>query len=227
MLRVTVEAETDCPRRLASPALEETAMIRMLALAAVIAAISVGSLTAAKKGDDGAPAFRDDFSAAKLGTQWTAPKGEWMVHDGALAGRELAADNHAAVLNLGIPNKDSRIHFRFQLDGAKGFNFSMNHAKGHLFRVNFKPDGLTVTTDKVKDDPASKVETIAEATAKFETGHWYAVDVEMVGDHVSVKTDNGIAVEGSHRLLDTQKPNYRFVIRDGDLKLDDVAVWMK
>ena len=202
-------------------------MQRMFATAALAAALSVGVLTGAKKGDGSAPAFHDNFSSAKLSAQWATPKGEWTIKDGVLAGRELAAEKHGAVLNLAIPNTDSHIHFRFQLDGARNFNLSLNHAKGHLFRVNFKPDGLIVTTDKVKDDPASKVETIAQAAAKFETGRWYAVDVEMQGAHVSVKTDNGVAVEGSHPLLDTQKPNYRFVMRDGDLLLDDVTVWMK
>ena len=101
----------------------------------------------------------------------------------------------------------------------------MNHAKGHLFRVNFAPDGLTVTTDKDPKDASSKVETVAKAAGKFETGHWYTVDVEMHGDHVAVKTDNGIAVEGSNKVLNTAKPNYRFVMRDGALRLDDIAVW--
>jgi hypothetical protein len=42
---------------------------------------------------------------------------------------------------------------------------------------------------------------------------------------VWVKTDNGVDVEGAHPSLDTQKPNYRFVMRDGDLRLDDITVW--
>ena len=199
----------------------------LLAFASILAILTGGFVSAANKGDNAAPAFSDDFSSSTRNAKWVTPKGDWKIQDGALVGRELASDKHAAVLTLAIPNQDSRLRFRFQLDGAKGFNLSMNHAKGHLFRVRFKPDGLTVTTDKVKGDPASKVETIAQAAGKFEAGHWYAVDVTMQGDHVAVKTDNGIAVAGSHPVLNTAKPNYRFVMRDGALRIDDVAVWTK
>jgi hypothetical protein len=201
-------------------------MKRILASSALAAVLLGGLLSAADKGGESAPAFADDFASSALGPKWATPKGDWKIENGSLVGRELASDKHAAVLNLAIPNRDSHIHFRFQLDGAKNFNLSMNHAKGHLFRVSFKPDGVTVTADKVKDDPASKIETIAQAAGKFESGRWYNVDVEMQGERVSVKTDNGIAVEGSHPRLDTAKPNYRFVMRDGALRLDDVTVWM-
>ena len=202
-------------------------MRQIFPIAALVAALSVGVSSGANNGNVSEPAFRDNFTSDQLGAKWATPKGEWTIENGALVGRELAADKHGAVLNLAIPNKDSHIHFRFQLDGARNFNLSLNHSKGHLFRVHFKPDGLTMAADKVKGDPASKVETIAHAATKFETGRWYEVDVEMQGAHVSVTTDNGVAVEGSHPLLDTRKPNYRFVMRDGDVRLDDVTVWMK
>lgn len=196
-------------------------------IAVALGALAAAGLFAAKKADSAPATFQDEFNSAELAAKWATPKGEWAVEDGALTGRELAADHHGAVLTLAIPNKDSRIRFRFRLDGARNFNLSLNHKKGHLFRVNFRPNELTVTTDKVKNDPASKVETIGRAAAKFEAGRWYTVDVEMQGDRVSVKTDNGVAVEASHPVLDTAKPNYRFVMRDGDLRLDDVAVWLR
>ena len=197
------------------------------ALAALLLAVTAGALLqGAKKRADAPPTFADDFSAAAPGPKWATPKGEWRIEDGALVGRELSADKHAAVLTLAIPNKDSHLRFRFQLDGAQGFNLSMNHAKGHLFRVHFKPEGLAITTDKVKNDPASKIETVAKAAGSFEAGRWYTVDVEMAGGHVRVRTGNGLTAQGSHPALDTAKPNYRFVMRDGALRLDDVAVWM-
>jgi hypothetical protein len=197
-------------------------LLALLSAAALVA----GGLLAAAKSDATAPTFSDDFSSPTLSSKWTVAKGEWKIENGALAGRELAADKHAAVVALAVPNKDSHIRFRFQLDGAKTFNLSLNQAKGHLFRIAFNPNGLIVKTDNSPKDPASKVETIAEGKGKFEAGHWYTADVEMHGDHVSVKTDNGIAVEGSHPSLDAAKPNYRFVTAAGPLHLDDVAVWV-
>jgi hypothetical protein len=47
----------------------------------------------------------------------------------------------------------------------------------------------------------------------------------MVGDRVVAMTDNGLKVSGQHPRLDTQKPNYRFVMRGGTLSIDDLKIW--
>ena len=51
------------------------------------------------------------------------------------------------------------------------------------------------------------------------------MQIEMVGDKVAVQTDNGLKVEGSNGRLDTEKPNYRFILKDEFLVIDDVIVW--
>ncbi|TWU31348.1 hypothetical protein [Novipirellula artificiosorum] len=60
---------------------------------------------------------------------------------------------------------------------------------------------------------------------KFEQGKWYTLQVEMLGDQVVAQTDNGLVVKASHASLDTEKPNYRFVMRGDSLSLDDLTVW--
>lgn len=173
----------------------------------------------------GKPTIADSFDKSKLGKKWVVAKGEWKVVGGAISGKELPADKHAAVLNFQQPNTDSAIQFSFKLDGAKGFNLSFNKARGHLFRVAVAGDGLTITLDKDKKDPKSRPQRLAKAGGKFEQGEWYTMLVVVEGPGVSVKTDNGLSVSASHSTLSQAKPNYRFVMRGASLQLDDVKVW--
>ncbi|HQZ66043.1 MAG TPA: hypothetical protein PLY87_13235 [Planctomycetaceae bacterium] len=156
-----------------------------------------------------------------------AVKGEWKVVDGVLTGKELTADKHAAVLNYQMKNHNSVVRFSFKFDGTtKGFNFSLNHAKGHLFRVIVSPTSLSINLDKDKQDPASKAIVLGSKKGSFEQGKWYTMQIEMLGSRVVAQTDNGMIVEGSHETLDTDKPNYRFVMKGDSLALDDLQVWM-
>jgi hypothetical protein len=155
-----------------------------------------------------------------------AVKGEWKTIDGVLVGKELAADEHAAVLNYQQKNRNSVVRFSFQLnDQTKGFNFSLNHRGGHLFRVIVSPAKLAISLDKDKKDPASKPMVLANAKGDFQQGKWYTLQVEMVGDRVVAQTDHGIRVKASHAKLDTDKPNYRFVMRGESLSIDDLQIW--
>jgi hypothetical protein len=168
----------------------------------------------------------DSFDRSELGKGWAGVKGDWRTVDGILIGKELPSDKHAAVLNCQKKNRNSVVRFSFRFDRTtKGFNFSLNHAKGHLFRVIVAPTGLTVRTDKDKKDNSIKSEVIAEAKGRFKSGQWYTLQVEMVGDRVVAMTDNGLKVSGQHARLDTDKPNYRFVMRGESLSIDDLRIW--
>ena len=153
-------------------------------------------------------------------------KGDWKVVDGAMTGKELEADEHAAVLNLQQPNRNSVVRFSFKFDGdTKGFGFSLNHAKGHLFRVAVTPSALTVSLDKDKNDSESKAIMMGTAKGKFIPGQWYTIQIEMVGERVFVPTDHGLPVEASNTKLDIDKPNYRFVTQGESLSIDDLMIW--
>ncbi len=140
-------------------------------------------------------------------------------------GRELPADNHAAVLTLKQPNRDSVLRFSFKLDGTKAFNVSFNHARGHLFRIVIRNNGLVINKDKDKRDPKSKVEQLAQADGKFEPGKWYTLQVAIRGEEVSARADNGVEASARDKRLDVEKTGYRFVTRGASLVLDDVNVW--
>ncbi len=170
-------------------------------------------------------AAEDAFTSPTLGTTWKVAKGDWQIREGALVGKEVAEDKHAAVCALNVPNHDSIIRFSFKLDGSKTLAVSYNHAKGHLFRVNITPAGLVVQTDKDKKDEKSKAEQIGKAEVKFEPGQWYTLQIEVKGQKVAVQTDNGVKIEGSHTSLDVDKTGYRFVTSGASVALADLKAW--
>jgi hypothetical protein len=167
----------------------------------------------------------EEFAGPKLPKNFVVNKGDFQVREGMIAGWEKKEDKHAAVLTLQKPFRNAVLRFSFKRDGVTGFNLSMNHAKGHLFRVLINDDNLTITKDKEKNDATSKPAVLGKAEGKFETGRWYTLQIETVGDRVAVETDNGIKLDVRHPGLDVDKTGYRFVMRGSTLYLDDVSVW--
>lgn len=178
-----------------------------------------------KIGALGSTVFETSYDTA-MSEPFKAVKGDWSVADGVLVGRELAADKHAAVLNLQHENRNSVIRFSFKCeDKTNGVQLSLNRQGGHLFRVAVAGNSVSIILDKDKKDPKSKAMKMATATGKFEKGKWYTMQVEMKADRVVAQTDNGLLLEATHEKLDTDKPNYRFVMRGSSIAIDDVSVW--
>jgi hypothetical protein len=176
--------------------------------------------------ETGEGVVEDDFSSGELGDRWAAAKGKWEVKDGVLRGAELASDEHAAVLNLAVPNRNAVVQFDVKLGGAKGFNLSFNHAKGHLWRVYVSEEGLKLQKDKDKKDASSETKVLATAEVALDPGKSYTVVAEFAGPEVLVRTADGSAeVGGSDPIFDTEKPSVRFVMRGEGLELDNVKMW--
>jgi hypothetical protein len=166
----------------------------------------------------------DNFDASALSKSWTVAKGDWQIKDGAVVGIIKKEEQHAAVLMLGVPNRNSIIRFSFKFDGNKGFGLSWNSAKGHLFRIIVDADGIIVSKDKDKKDEKSKSEAMAKAEGKFPAGQWHTMLVEVQGGKVSVQCDNGLKAAVSNSELDVDKTGYRFVT-GASVQLDDLKVW--
>lgn len=173
----------------------------------------------------GKPIMDEEFAGAKLPKGFVVNKGDFQVRDGMIAGWEKKEDKHAAVLTLQKPFRNAILRFSFKRDGVTGFNLSLNHPKGHLFRVLINDDNLTINKDKDKKDPASKQVVLGKAEGRFETGRWYTLQIEIVGDRVAVQTDNGVKLDVRDPALDVEKTGFRFVTRGSTLYLDDVTVW--
>ncbi len=171
------------------------------------------------------PTLSETFDK-KFGEPMQAKRGEWKTVDGVLIGKEIASEKHAGVLHFEKPNRNSVVRFSFKVDGTtKGFHFSLNRKGGHLFRVITTPTQLSISVDKDKKDPESKIVSIGKAKGSFQQGKWYTMQVEMIGDKVAVQTDNGVKVQGQHVKLDVDKPQYRFIVKGETLSLDDLHIW--
>jgi hypothetical protein len=193
--------------------------------------LGVAPLFAAKRaqiaselGRPGAVILQDDFERSDRGDAWQVAKGDWTIVEGSLVGKELPADKHAAVGSIGGTHRDSIVRFSFQFNGAKQFSFSLNKAKGHLARLNVNEQGLTLLMDKDKADPQSKAEVLAKAQGVIEPNHWHTLQVEIVGDRITARTDSGLKVSGQHPDLACEKPGYRFVVSGESLRIDDLTV---
>lgn len=167
----------------------------------------------------------DGFERPELGRDYKVAKGEWTVSDGTLVGRELKADEHAAVIGFGPTYRDSIVRFSFQLKGTQGLHLSLNRKGGHLFRALVTEQGVTLRTDKDKKDPQSKPMPLGRANAKFAPGQWYTIQLEMQGSKVALTTDNGVKITAENESLDVDKLGFRVVTRGEHLLLDDVHVW--
>lgn len=167
----------------------------------------------------------ESFEQPKLNQHFRGVKGEWTVVEGELHGKELKADKHAAVLNYQHPNRDSVIRFSFQLADADALHLSLNHAKGHLYRVIIAENSVKLQLDKDKKDPKSRAILLSEVTGTLAKDKWHTMLVEMKGDLVSVKLDNEMVLGANHPSLNTDKPNYRFIVRGNAVKLDDLHIW--
>ena len=66
---------------------------------------------------------------------------------------------------------------------------------------------------------------LGTAKGKFEQEKWYTMQIEMQGDKVVAQTDNCLTVEATHATLDTDKPNYRFVMKGDSLAINDLQIW--
>jgi Domain of Unknown Function (DUF1080) len=205
---------------------------RYILIAALALVTSAGLLHAEKNtalkpilAKPGKLKVEENFTGPALATPWSIAKGDWQAKDGVLTGKEKASDNHPGVLILEKPNKDSIIQFSFKLDGVKAFDLSFNTPKGHLFRVVIGKEGINLSKDKDKKDKASKSAMLAEANATIEPGKWFTMLVEVKGDKVSVQTDNGLKLSGSHSELNVEKTGYRFVARGEAVSISDLKVW--
>ena len=129
-------------------------------------------------------------------------------------GSQAVVKPHAAVHGLEIPTSDSVVECRIKFDGATMIDVEFTDRKytgshyGHICRAQVRPDKVTLIDERdgnmkseiyaIKNDPARKAEVAKllvgrSATfplkTKLETGRWYDLVVETVGDEMRVTLD--------------------------------------
>jgi hypothetical protein len=123
-----------------------------------------------------------------------------------------AVTAHAAVHGLEIPTKDSVVEVRIRFEGATMIDVEFDDRKytgahyGHLCRAQVRLTGVTLIDERdgsmrndiyeMKKDPTKKAEVAAllkgrsaNFPMKLETGTWYTLVVETVGEEMRVTID--------------------------------------
>ncbi len=160
-----------------------------------------------------------------------------------------AVTPHAAVHGLEIPTKDSVIEAKIKFEGASMIDVEFDDRAykgshyGHLSRAQVRLDGVTIVDERdgsqneelklMRADPAKKEEAgkiLAAHQVKFpvklETGKWYELTVETVGNAMRVSIDGkGVAYFESPGIGHETKSKIELGVAGKDGFFDDVKVW--
>jgi len=156
---------------------------------------------------------------------------------------------HAAVHGLEIPTKDSVVEVKIRFDGATMIDVEFDDRKftgchyGHICRAQVRLNGVTLIDERdgnmrndiyeMKKDPAKKAEVAkllvgrsATYPAKLETGKWYTLVVETVGDEMRVTIDGKAAgYLKSSGIAHATKSKIELGVAGKDGCFDDIKVW--
>lgn len=165
------------------------------------------------------------------------------------AGNKPEVRAHAAVHGLEIPTKDSVVEARIRFDGASMIDVEFDDRKytgahyGHICRAQVRLNGVTLIDERdgnmrsdiyaMKKDPARKADVAkllvgrqVTYPAKHETGKWYDLVVETVGDEMRV-TINGspAAYLKSSGIAHPTKSKIEIGVAGKHGYFDDIKVW--
>jgi hypothetical protein len=156
---------------------------------------------------------------------------------------------HAAVHGLEIPTQDSVVECKIRFEGATMIDVEFDDRKytgahyGHLCRAQVRLNGVTIIDERdgnmrndiraMRNDPAKKAEVAAllkgrQVTypAKLETGKWYMLVVETVGDEMRVTIDGKpAAFLKSSGIAHATKSKIELGVAGKDGFFDDLKVW--
>lgn len=156
---------------------------------------------------------------------------------------------HAAVHGLELPTRDSVVECKIRFDGATMIDVEFDDRKytgahyGHLCRAQVRLNGVTIIDERdgnmrndireMRNDPTKK-EDVAKLLkgrqvtypAKLETGRWYDLVIETVGDEMRVTLDGKPAAYlKSSGIAHETKSKIELGVAGKDGSFDDVKVW--
>lgn len=160
-----------------------------------------------------------------------------------------AVTAHAAVHGLEIPTKDSVVETKIRFEGATMIDVEFDDRKytgahyGHLCRAQVRLNGVTIIDERdgnmrndiyaMGKDPTKKEERAkllkgrqVTYPAKLETGKWYTLVVETVGDEMRVTIDGQPAgYLKSSGIAHATKSKIELGVAGKDGFFDDIKVW--
>jgi hypothetical protein len=160
-----------------------------------------------------------------------------------------AVTAHAAVHGLEIPTKDSIVEARVLFEGATMMDIEFDDRQytgahyGHICRAQIRLNGVTIIDERdggmrndiyeMNKDPAKKAE-VAKLVAgrrmtypiSLESGKWYTVAVETIGDEMRVTVDGKAAAYlKSSGIGHATKSKIELGVGGKDGYFDDIKVW--
>jgi hypothetical protein len=160
-----------------------------------------------------------------------------------------AVQAHAAVHGLEIPTKDSVVEVKIRLEGATFVSVEFDDRKytnahyGHICLAQVRTNGVTIIDQRdgsmrndiyaMSQDPAKKAERAqllkgrqVTYPAKIESGKWYTLVVETVGDEMRVTLDGKpAAYHKSSGIGHATKSKIELGAGGKDGFFDDIKVW--
>lgn len=167
----------------------------------------------------------DDFAGNALASEWRAAKGKWEVADGSARGAELKEDMHAAVIRRKVEFHDAVFQFSFRLGGAKATSLSLNDNKGHVCRVVINPSGFTVVKDKSNKTSTDKSAQLDIQRVTITPETWHTMIVEVSGQRMLARLDNGATAYGEHAGIDVDKNDIGFTVGGQSTSFRNLRVW--
>jgi hypothetical protein len=156
---------------------------------------------------------------------------------------------HAAVHGLEIPTRNSVVEARIRFEGASMIDVEFDDRAytgahyGHICRAQVRPGGVTLIDERdggmrndiyeMKKDTSRKAE-VARLLAgrsvtyptRLETGTWYTLVVETVGDEMRVTIDGKPAgYLKSSGIAHPTKSKIELGVAGKDGLFDDIKVW--
>ena len=156
---------------------------------------------------------------------------------------------HAAVHGLEIPTRDSVVEARIKFEGATMIDVEFDDRKytgahyGHLCRAQVRLNGVTLIDERdggmrndireMRNDPSKKSEVAkllkgrqVTYPTKLETGKWYTLVVETVGEEMWVSLDGKPAgYLKSSGIAHETKSKIELGVAGKDGFFDDIKVW--
>jgi hypothetical protein len=162
---------------------------------------------------------------------------------------KAAITAHAAVHGLNIPTRNSVVEVKIRFEGATMIDVEFDDRKftgshyGHICRAQVRLTGVTLIDERdggmrndiyeMKKDASRKAE-VAKLVAgrsvtypiRLETGRWYTLVVETVGDEMRVTLDGKPAgFLKSSGISHATKSKIELGVAGKDGLFDDIKVW--
>jgi hypothetical protein len=160
-----------------------------------------------------------------------------------------AVTGHAAVIGSEVPTRDSVVEFKFRFEGASNIYAEFDDRKyqgshyGHICRVVISQKNVRLGDDRegamrndiyeMSKDPAKKDERAkllegrsATFPVQLETGKWYTMVWETVGDQMRASIDGkAVAFLKSPGIAHPTKSKIELGVSGKDGYFDDIKIW--